>query len=201
MLRRTLFHILTILSVAGVLTGTAFAADVTADGYRPAEVTVVKVKPLHAVDGLIELSNAGCQMVEPEGQFLDIVVTFPRDCPRINRKSKKERLPNIQTLTLKPGKYKFQVSNANVPYACGLSIYKLNKDGKREKKPIFSKGEILSGYHEVFEVELEEGKYVYTGRQNLTFDYPLVVSNGNASNAAHTDTVLSDTDSGSTNTN
>ncbi len=200
MLRNTLFHILTILGAGILLTSAALAGD----GYRPAEISVVKVNPLQVVDGVVGLSNSGCQMIEPEGKFLDIEVTFPRDCPRINRKSKKERLPNIQTLTLKPGKYKFMVLNANVPYAVGLEIFKLEENGKKQKKPVFSKGEILAGYQEIFEVELEEGEYVYTGRQNPTFDYPLIVStsgSSNADNAASTNAASADTGGASVSTN
>ena len=197
MSKNKLFQTLAIFGAGIVLTGTALAAD----NYRPAEVSVVKINPLQVIDGVIKLSNAGCQLVEPEGSFLDIDVTFPRDCPRINRKSKKKRVPNIQTLTLKPGTYKFHVSNTNVPFAAGLEIFKLRKNGKKERKPIFSKGEILAGYDKIFEVELKEGKYVYTGRQNLTFDYPLVVSAGGASNAdADTTTNTASAETGATST-
>lgn len=203
MLRNKLFQALTILGAGIGLTGTALAAgsSLSDDNYRPPEISVVKVNPLRVVDGMVMLSNAGCQMVEPEGQFLDIDVTFPRDCPRINRKSKKVRIPTIQTLTLKPGTYKFRVSNTNVPFPSGLEIYKLKKNGKKERKPIFSKGEILAGYDEVFEIELKEGKYIYTGRQNLTFDYPLIVSSGGASNAdADTHTNSASAKTGATST-
>jgi len=205
-LRNKLFQTLAILGAGIGLTGTALAADssLTEDNYRHPEVSVVKVNPLQLIDGVVLLSNAGCQLVEPEGQFLDIDVTFPRDCPRINRKSKKTRVPTIQTLTLKPGTYKFRVSNTNVPFPSGLDIFKLKKNGKKEKKPTFSKGEILAGYDEVFEIELKEGKYVYTGRQNLTFDYPLVVSSGGASNAdadARTNSASAETSPASTDLN
>lgn len=162
----------------------ASAKDLSKDNYRPADVRIVMVKPLGvSEDGTINLTGSGCQFVEPEGKAQDIAVTFPRDCPRENRKTENVRLPNIKTLILKPGTYKFRVENANVPFALGLEIYALNDKGKKAKKPLFSQGELLTGYHEVYEVVLEEGQYVYTGRQNPTFEYPLLVTNSGVTNS------------------
>ena len=162
-------------------TGSAQAQGVeTDDSYRPPDFEIVPVNPLEVKNGVIQLSASGCQFVEPEGTAYYLYVTFPRDCPRELRrltrqmkKDKKER--HIQTLTLKPGKYKFEVKNVDVPFAVGLEIYELQSNGKKRSKPIFSEGELLTGYHDVYEIELKEGNYIYTGRQNPTYEYPLVV--------------------------
>lgn len=210
MLRSTPFHILTILGAGILLTVMALGAGPslaqgidTDDSYRPPDFEIVPVKPLQVKNDMIELSHSGCQFVEPEGEAYYLYVTFPRDCPRElrrmareNRKINKKR--NIQTLTLKPGKYKFRVENVDVPYAVGFEIYELKANGKKKKKPIFSQGELLTGYHQVFEVELEEGNYVYTGRQNPTYDYPLVISNEAATS---TDAASAGTDQSSDSTN
>ncbi len=146
------------------------------DPYRPAEISVVKVKPLTvSKDKTIELTQTACQFIEPEGAYHDFYVTFPRDCPRINRKTRKTRLQAIEPLILKPGTYTFRVKNVNVPYAVGLAIHKKTSTGK--KKPLFIGGELLTGYSETFEIELKEGEYVYTGRQNPTFEYPILIRN------------------------
>ena len=187
MSRSTPFHILTILGTGILLTvmalvaGPATAQGVgTEHGYRPPDFEIVPVHPLQVKDGTIKLSHTGCQLVEPEGAAHYLYITFPRDCPRelrrmtrAMRKEKKER--HIETLTMKPGKYKFRVHNVDVPYAVGLEIYELKANGKKRKKPIFSDGELLAGYHTVFEIELEAGDYIYTGRQNPTYEYPLIV--------------------------
>ncbi|MGB1547775.1 MAG: hypothetical protein ACPHIA_04485 [Alphaproteobacteria bacterium] len=187
MLRSSPFHVLNILGAGIFFVALAFGISPvnaqgveTSDDYRPPDVEIVPVKPLQIKNGTIELSASGCQFVEPEGTAYYLYVTFPRDCPRELRrltrqmkKDKKER--HIQTLTLKPGKYKFEVKNVDVPFAVGLEIYELQSNGKKRSKPIFSEGELLTGYHDVYEIELKEGNYIYTGRQNPTYEYPLVV--------------------------
>lgn len=186
-MRNTIFRSLTLLGAGIALAGMALTAGPVAAqgvetefGYRPPDFEIVPVHPLQVKDGTIKLSHTGCQFVEPEGAAHYLYITFPRDCPRelrrmtrAMRKEKKER--NIETLTLKPGKYKFEIKNVDVPFAVGLEIFELKANGKKRKKPIFSDGELLTGYHAAFEIELEPGEYVYTGRQNPTYDYPLIV--------------------------
>ena len=190
MLHRLLVNFFSLPLAVLALFGLALAAnpasakDLSEDNYRPPDLQIVPVKPLRvSKDNVIELSASACQFVEPEGAAQDIAVTFPRDCPRENRKTRSARVPNIQTLIIKPGTYKFRVKNENVPYAVGLEIYEVNDKGKKANKPLFSKGELLTGYDEIYEVELKEGRYVYTGRQNPTFEYPLIVTSSDATGA------------------
>ena len=44
------------------------------------------------------------------------------DCKAINSKSGKKRLAGSKTITLKPGKYIFRVTNKNVPYQLGFYL-------------------------------------------------------------------------------
>ena len=170
-----------VLASMALIVGPAASQGLDTDAaYRPPDFEIVPVHPLQVKDGMIKLSHSGCQLVEPEQAAHYLYITFPRDCPRelrrmtrANRKINKKR--NIQTLTLKPGKYKFRILNVDVPYAVGLEIYELKASGKKKKKPFFSDGVLLTGYHKVFEVELKAGKYIYTGRQNPTYEYPLIV--------------------------
>ena len=150
--------------------------DPTKDWYRPPDALLAVHALVVSKGNTIKLSHSACQFVEPEGNAHDLYVTFADDCRRENSKTKKERLPELMVLTLEPGIYKFRIENMNVPFPVGLEIYEVGDKGKKAKKPVFSEGEILTGYHKVFEIELKEGLYVYSGKQNITLDYPMVVS-------------------------
>lgn len=153
--------------------------EVKGTEYLPTEAYPVTVEPYTvSEDGVIRLSQTGCQFVEPEGAFHNYFVAFVEECHRTNRAKKNERVPNIQTLHLEPGTYKFQVWNVNVPYSVGFDLYKVDEKGKQARKPFLSGEPVIAGYKKIFEVELEEGKYVYTGGSNPTYGYPLIVSKG-----------------------
>ncbi|MGF1639846.1 MAG: hypothetical protein ACFCUO_02740, partial [Rhodospirillales bacterium] len=73
-----------------------------------------------AADPVIELTQTGCQFVEPEGTDHQYRTGRPDDCKAINHASGAERVAAANVLELQPGRYVFRVTNANVPYEVGF---------------------------------------------------------------------------------
>ena len=71
---------------------------------------------------VITLTQTGCQFTEPEGEDHGFKTMGSADCKAINSKSGKKRLAGSKTITLKPGKYIFRVTNKNVPYQLGFYL-------------------------------------------------------------------------------
>jgi len=143
---------------AATLAGAAFCTPALAQ-----EVTV------------IDLTQTGCQFLEPEdGQDLGYQPAAKADCEAINAQTAKERLAAHEPMHLKPGKYIFRVTNADVPYMLG---FYLRGDGLIDKAllPSVSGGGLHEGVTQDYEITLEPGDYVYSCPLNTTPDYPLIV--------------------------
>ena len=125
---------------------------------------------------VIELTQTPCQFLESEGG-VDHGFRSARkaDCDAINKRTGVERLAAAASMTLKPGKYVFRVTNKNVPYDLGFWV---RGDGliNRATLPSVSGGGIAEGKTRDYEIELKPGEYVYSCPLNPTPDYKLVVA-------------------------
>ena len=151
--RRTLSILVMSTMLAMSLAGRALAAEAT----------------------IIELTQTPCQFLESEGGVDHGFKSAAKaDCDRINGETGDARLGVAQTLTLKPGKYVFRVTNRNVPYPLGFWI---RGDGlvNRATLPSVSGGGLATGTTKDYEIELKAGDYVYSCPLNPTPDYKLVV--------------------------
>ena len=132
--------------------------------------------PVAAQDAqVIELTQTPCQFLEAEnGVDHGYTSKSKADCDAINAKTGAERLAKARTLTLKPGKYVFRVTNKNVPYPLG---FYLRGDGlvSRATLPSVSGGGLTSGVTKDYEIDLKPGDYVYSCPLNPTPDYKIKV--------------------------
>lgn len=122
---------------------------------------------------VITLTQIGCQFVEPEGRDHHFKTAMSEDCQAINEKTGAQRLAASTTLTLRPGKYIFRVTNKNVPYELGF--YLRGTGLGRLTQPKVSGGGLLPGATKDYAITLTEGTYVYSCPLNPTPDYHLVV--------------------------
>ena len=133
-------------------------------------------QPVHAEQAtVIELTQTACQFVESEnGQDHGFQTTSKADCEAINAETGTDRLAKAKTITLKPGKYIFRVTNENVPYGLG---FWLRGDGLigRATLPSVSGGGLEQGVTKDYEITLKPGEYLYSCPLNPTPDYKLVV--------------------------
>lgn len=131
---------------------------------------------------VIELTQTGCQFLEPEGQDLGHQPAKKADCDAINAESGGDRLNASETLTLKPGKYVFRVKNTDVPYELGFWVREKDYDWRnplhKVTKTSVSGGGLMLGQTKDYEVELKPGEYVYSCPLNPTPNYRLVVTEG-----------------------
>jgi hypothetical protein len=153
--------IVSILAGSGLLAlGLASAAPATApraDGPR-----------------VIELTQTACQFVESEnGVDHGFTTGGKADCEAINAESGDQRLAESKVLELKPGRYVFRVTNADVPYELG---FWLRGEGLgRFLKDSVSGGGLSQGVTRDYEIELTEGDYLYSCPLNPTPDYRIAV--------------------------
>ena len=124
---------------------------------------------------VITLTQTGCQFTEPEGEDHGFKTTGAADCKAINSKSGKKRLAGSKTITLKPGKYIFRVTNKNVPYPLGF--YLRGAGVGRLTLPKVSGGGLTNGKSRDYHITLKEGDYHYSCPLNPTPDYRLKVTN------------------------
>ena len=122
---------------------------------------------------VIELTQTGCQFLEPEGSDHGYQPKSSQDCKAINKKNGEERLAKVAPLTLKPGKYIFRITNKNVPYNLGFWIRGAGL--QRVILPSVSGGGLTKGASKEYEIELKPGEYVYSCPLNPTPDYPVIV--------------------------
>ena len=125
---------------------------------------------------VIELTQTGCQFLEPEGTDHAYKTMSKADCVAINKESGEGRLAQVEPLVLKPGKYIFRVTNKNVPYDLGYYL-RAASTVQIPFKPKVSGGGLVMGATKDYEIELTEGEYVYSCPLNPTPDYPIVVRN------------------------
>ncbi len=124
---------------------------------------------------VIDLTQTACQFLESEnGVDHGYTTASKADCQAVNAESGAERLAKAETLTLKPGRYIFRVTNENVPYELG---FWLRGDGliNRATLPSVSGGGLAEGATQEYEIVLEAGTYLYSCPLNPTPDYKLVV--------------------------
>ncbi len=124
---------------------------------------------------VIELTQTPCQFLESEqGVDHEFRTSSKADCDDINEKTGFERAAKAKVLKLKPGKHVFRVTNKNVPYDLG---FWLRGDGilARATLPSVSGGGLGTGVTKDYEIELEEGEYLYSCPLNPTLDYKIVV--------------------------
>lgn len=127
---------------------------------------------------IIELTQTGCQFLESENGIDHGYKTASKDdCEAINGASGEQRLAQARTITLKPGKYVFRVTNKNVPYMLG---FYLRGAGVLDYAtlPRVSGGGLTTGKTQDYPIELKPGSYVYSCPLNPTPDYKLEVSAG-----------------------
>ncbi len=150
-MRRSLFPSVSTALLAGLFNFTAQAAEPT----------------------VIQLSQTGCQFVEPEGQDQHYRPLTADDCQTINSQSGAARLAASQVLRLKAGDYVFRVTNANVPYELG---FWLRGSGLgRVTLPSVSGGGLTEGVTKDYAISLKPGEYRYSCPLNPTPDYVLIV--------------------------
>ena len=124
---------------------------------------------------VIELTQTGCQFVESEnGTDRGFMPTEKADCETINDESGEQRLSEAEPLRLSPGKYVFRVTNEDVPYMLGFYL-RAESAIERPFLPSTSGGGLHEGVTQDYEIELEEGEYVYSCPLNTTPDYVLIV--------------------------
>lgn len=134
------------------------------------------IQSAHAANNgetIIELTQTGCQFLEPEGKDHKFQTASADDCITINRSSGDKRLEGVKLLKLKPGKYIFRVKNKNVPYLLGFWLRGVGL--QRILLPSVSGGGIVTGGSQDYQVILKPGKYLYSCPLNPTPDYPLIV--------------------------
>lgn len=124
---------------------------------------------------IVELTQTGCQFLEPETTDYGFSPQSLADCKRINSETGPDREAKSAPITLKPGKYVFRVTNSDVPYELGFYLRAASKL-KIPFMPRVSGGGQLPGTSQDYEVELEEGEYVYSCPLNPTINYPLNVA-------------------------
>jgi len=124
---------------------------------------------------VIELTQLPCQFLESEGGIdRGYQSRSIKDCQAINAKTGKQRIAQAKPLQLKPGKYRFRVTNKNVPYELGFWLRGASAVG-RVSLPSVSGGGLMPGKTQDYEIELKPGEYVYSCPLNDTPDYRLIV--------------------------
>ena len=135
-----------------------------------------------SAEEVIQLTQTGCQFLEPEGTDHAYMTSKADDCNAINTANGNERLTAAEVLELKPGKYVFRVTNKNVPYELGFWLreedYNWANPVHKLTKTSVSGGGLTTGKTQDYEVELKPGTYLYSCPLNPTPDYKLVVSQG-----------------------
>lgn len=123
---------------------------------------------------VIDLTQVGCQFLEVESQDYQYDPQNADDCKEINAETLAAREAGFKPLELKPGKYIFRVTNANVSYPLGF--YLRGKGVKKVTLPKVSGGGLTQGTTKDYEVNLVAGEYVFSCPLNPTPDYPVVVN-------------------------
>lgn len=129
---------------------------------------------------VITLTQVGCQFLESEnGVDHGFKPKSAKDCEAINARTGEQRLAKAKTLVLAPGKHVFRVTNKNVPYELGFWVreqdYNWANPLHKLSKISVSGGDLHLGQTRDYEVELEEGEYLYSCPLNPTPNYRLVV--------------------------
>ncbi len=124
-----------------------------------------------AKGNIINITQTPCQFLESEFKDKKFKSNSKADCEKINNKTKNSRA--LKTLTLKPGKYTFRVTNKGIPYEVGF--YLRGQGLSWITNPRSSGGGLFQGVTKDFTVDLTKGEYFYSCPLNTTPDYVLVV--------------------------
>lgn len=128
---------------------------------------------------VIELTQTGCQFLEPEGIDHKFKTGRKADCEKINAETAEKRLSEAQVMELEPGEYIFRVKNKNVPYELGFwfrhSDYDWRNPIHKLTKVSVSGAGLTTGKTQDYSVTLEPGEYLYSCPLNTTPDYRLIV--------------------------
>ena len=129
--------------------------------------------PAWAAPKTIELTQTGCQFLEPEQTDLKYHPKSAGDCNNINQATAESRIQKAEVLRMAPGSYLFRVTNKNVPYTLGFWLR--GQGVSRLTLPSTSGGGIEAGEHQDYPIDLKKGTYLYSCPLNPTPDYLLVV--------------------------
>ncbi len=128
---------------------------------------------------VIELTQTGCQFLEPEGTDHKYKTGQKSDCEKINKKTGAERVANAQVMELKPGEYIFRVTNKNVPYELGFWFRDKDYDWRNPlhklTKTSVSGGGLMIGKSSDYKITLKPGDYLFSCPLNTTPDYRVIV--------------------------
>lgn len=135
----------------------------------------------HAAE-VIELTQTGCQFLEPEGMDHQYKTSKKADCVAINKKSGSDRVAKSKVMELKPGDYVFRVTNKNVPYELGFWLRDKDYDWRnplhKVSKTSVSGGGLKTGSSKDYKVTLKPGEYLFSCPLNTTPDYKVIVPEG-----------------------
>ena len=144
-------------------------------------VAVLAVPPLGQATAanVVQLTQTGCQFLEPEGKDREFVTKTKADCVAVNQKTGTERLNGSEALHLKPGTHTFRVTNRDVPYELGFWLRTKGYDWRNPlhklTKTSVSGGGLTEGKTQDYTMTLTPGEYLYSCPLNPTPDYRLVV--------------------------
>ena len=128
---------------------------------------------------VVQLTQTGCQFLEPEGEDREFATNTKADCVTVNQKTGTERLNDSEVLHLKPGTHTFRVTNRDVPYELGFWLRSEGYDWRNPlhklTKTSVSGGGLTEGTTQDYTVTLTPGEYLYSCPLNPTPDYRLVV--------------------------
>lgn len=122
---------------------------------------------------VIKLTQTGCQFLETESEDFKFKTTQADDCKKLNGETLEQRQSSFKPLTLKPGKYVFEVTNRDVPYELGF--YLRGEGINQVTLPKVSGGDLNQGQTQAYEITLKPGNYVFSCPLNPTPDYPVIV--------------------------
>lgn len=144
-------------------------------GTSVATLALLAAPLAQAAPQVVELNQVPCQFLESEhGVNQGYKSTKIQDCEAINAKTGEARLAKSKTLTLKPGKTIFRVTNKDVPYELGFWLRGATLLS-RASLPSVSGGGLTTGKTQDYAIDLKPGEYVYSCPLNPTPDYRIVV--------------------------
>lgn len=144
-------------------------------GTTVATLALLAAPLTQAAPQVVELNQVPCQFLESEhGVNQGYKSTKIQDCEAINARTGEARLAKSKTLTLKPGKTIFRVTNKDVPYELGFWLRGATLLS-RASLPSVSGGGLTTGKTQDYAIDLKPGEYVYSCPLNPTPDYRIVV--------------------------
>lgn len=144
-------------------------------GTTVATLALLAAPLAQAAPQVVELNQVPCQFLESEhGVNQGYKSTKIQDCEAINARTGEARLAKSKTLTLKPGKTIFRVTNKDVPYELGFWLRGATLLS-RASLPSVSGGGLTTGKTQDYAIDLKPGEYVYSCPLNPTPDYRIVV--------------------------